>query len=260
MGSVRPVRIIEDILCHSCACLLIVSNISHLCQPTNFLSPIIFLKVFCVYFQITAEPFAKRPAEFPAPDLLTSRLQDEDTKPGGHSHSYENHDNVRCSSCFQTFSVEEELRAHNCVASVSQLSSSSNAQCDLRDADSHALTAEGMFCCSYCGIRFENIQNLKQHSRQHFNERPFKCNFCSKSFTWKHMLKTHERTHTGERPYPCKYCGKLFRRTTAVTAHERIHTGEKPYVCRFCGKAFGDPSNLRSHERRLHIHHLAVKT
>ena len=99
-----------------------------------------------------------------------------------------------------------------------------------------------------CDEVFENSSQLRFHSKNHKDHKPFTCNFCSATFTQKSNLKAHIRSHTGERPYPCTECSAAFAQMSNLKTHLKIHSGEKPHVCGTCSAAFSQASNLKSHE------------
>ncbi|XP_072522634.1 uncharacterized protein [Salminus brasiliensis] len=126
-------------------------------------------------------------------------------------------------------------------------------QCPVQpDPVSQSRTAEGLFCCRFCGKPFKSRGQLKQHLVVHQKERPYRCDLCGKCYSYAQVLEIHYRTHTGERPYHCRFCGRCFRQRSHLNDHERIHTGEKPYSCSVCGKRFVQSSQVKKHIRNLH--------
>ncbi|CAH1783896.1 unnamed protein product [Owenia fusiformis] len=106
--------------------------------------------------------------------------------------------------------------------------------------------------CDFCGKRFTNSANLKNHIRVHSGERPYSCNICQKTFAQSATLKTHARTHTGEKPFSCEFCRRGFSDYSTYSKHVRTHTGDKPYKCDTCPAAFTQSGNLNRHQK-IHL-------
>lgn len=84
--------------------------------------------------------------------------------------------------------------------------------------------------CNICGDRFTRSTTLREHTRTHYNERPFDCPVCHKSFTRRKDRNRHLELHTGERNYECGGshfakggCHQKFARSDQLVAHFRSH-------------------------------------
>lgn len=198
--------------------------------------------------------FSGKPAE---EEKLISGLQNTDTtiKTEPLDSQANCHDNATTAAPRENITMNRLQAFRNnqssCPSSV-LLSSDISSEAE-RNIQSR--TAEGHFCCKYCGKRFGSCKQLKQHLTVHQKDRPrpYRCDLCGNSYSHAQVLENHRRTHTGERPYDCRFCGRCFKQKAHLNDHERIHTGERPFSCSACGRSFIQSSQLKRHFRSHHL-------
>lgn len=140
----------------------------------------------------------------------------------------------------------------------------------------------GAFYCSYCDVKFVDIQPLKEHVFiNHLNEPPSKrifakltennmvkidvnnlrCRICNIPLNGIESLKYHVQTHgrsmnegyndgvlpfkLDDEGYFCQICSSYFGNFTKINEHMNIHY--QNYVCDTCGKGFVSKSRFRTH-------------
>ncbi|XP_069704642.1 uncharacterized protein [Periplaneta americana] len=103
------------------------------------------------------------------------------------------------------------------------------------------------FKCDVCGDCFWELEDLKNHGRQHIRKKSFVCDICGKCFSYYVSLNIHTRQHTGEKPYKCNVCGKCFSLNSSLKVHERQHRCEKSFMCDICGRCFSKLVLLKRH-------------
>lgn len=111
----------------------------------------------------------------------------------------------KCEQCEKTFSRIEHLRCH------------------ISSRHTNIATA---FECIECKLVCETTKLLKLHQKSHFKHE-IVCKICNIQFSAKSELTEHSKMHYDERPYLCTECGMRFVRNDYLTVHMRRHTGEK---------------------------------
>ena len=101
------------------------------------------------------------------------------------------------------------------------------------------------YCCSFCGIKFVWLSNLRRHER-------------------KHAAQNHraESTDSKASHFQCSYCGRVFSRAGGLRRHILRHIQpsrfQQPSVsCKLCGQRFLQKKSLSRHMRVAHTPSLA---
>ena len=63
--------------------------------------------------------------------------------------------------------------------------------------------------------------DLRQHLKDHTDERPFLCRHCEKRFRSKSDWRVQMRTHTGEKLFKCSHCEQRFASSCCQHASSR---------------------------------------
>jgi len=134
---------------------------------------------------------------------------------------------------------------------------------------------DGSASLSHCGIKLENLEDLRQHQKYHMKLKTAQCARCFKKFPHdatlllhlqlhenqqqtdkkrqtlficqtcgarlgsRNNLKNHiEEVHDKVRPFKCQVCDKEFFAKAKLKRHETTHEKVRPHICELCGKAF----------------------
>jgi len=114
-------------------------------------------------------------------------------------------------------------------------------------------------------VSSEAFDEDERPSNRHCDPTPrFACPLCSKSYTRPANLKNHQRQHTDERPFRCGFsgCGKSFPRNNDKKRHEKIHRTERAFKCggsRLDGSPWGCGKMFLRKDGLLEHHHKTVK-
>lgn len=111
----------------------------------------------------------------------------------------------KCDRCPKTFGRLEHLRHH---------------------IESRHTRNATSFECIECKFVCETAKELKRHQRTHFKQE-IVCKTCNEEFKTKTELNEHSKMHYDERPFLCTECGMRFVRNDYLVVHMRRHTGEK---------------------------------
>ena len=110
--------------------------------------------------------------------------------------------------------------------------------------------------CPLCGKSFTLKSNLKQHTRDLFQE-------IRKTFpnllTFDDIIVSIRKSPENFKAYKCpmkkiavkkcQFCSKTFDSFPKLRDHENSHTGNKPFDCPFCHKRFGRICILKKHTK-----------
>ena len=139
----------------------------------------------------------------------------------------------KCGSCEKAFTTSSGLKAHSLVH-----------------------TGERPFLCDSCDATFKSSSQLKTHvMEKHLNIHRYQCSYCPVKYNRLELLRNHEMSHTGETPHKCSTCGKGFRRKDKLRIHEILHGPEETkyrFPCEVCGKRFTQNNNLKTHIKSHH--------
>ncbi|XP_044191999.1 zinc finger protein 62 homolog isoform X2 [Thunnus albacares] len=151
-----------------------------------------------------------------------------------------------CIVCEKRFTLDSELRSHECDGESSPLHQSQTK--DQITARGEGFTGEETFCCSVCNKGFSESKSLVKHMRVHTDQKPFSCSICGEGFTWRRYLTKHMEVHK-DRCISCSQCGREFDSERQLHLHIVIHNREKTFSCSVCGEKFAKCEKLRIHMR-----------
>ncbi|XP_030377162.1 zinc finger protein 585B [Scaptodrosophila lebanonensis] len=205
-----------------------------------------------------------------------------DTPQNLAQHRVEAHaaDSHPCPSCGSSFQSAQALGRHS--RSCQPMASTSAAAAAVRALDpEESGSSSKLRHCSECNFRTPYESDLLYHRFFHTHgtigkSEVLQCPLCPKGFR-KHSLRDHLRNHTNERIYECTECQMKFVRRhnlknhmatmhsqytkRAVTKPQKKEPKEK-FQCGTCGKILSSKYSLKQHElthgkveRRFRCHH-----
>ncbi|XP_063830231.1 zinc finger protein 69-like [Ostrinia nubilalis] len=151
-----------------------------------------------------------------------------------------------CRECGETFTSEEQLRAHH---------RRQHARKRPKNYGKKPCPFTFPTLCPHCPETIENARDYWSHFRRVHPDQPYPiqknyvCDICGKSFRGNAFLTYHKRTHSEERMYKCAQCPKAFYNRTNLQLHEKTHSDTRPYPCSVCFKAFKAKGALDRHFR-----------
>lgn len=100
--------------------------------------------------------------------------------------------------------------------------------------------------CPICNLSVENVKDINQHLKDHYNAKPFICHICQKRNRFWEYHKKHLRVHCRNKPFYCEICQKRFKYKQNLTIH--ILTHNYKHVCNECGYLASDESTHQAHQ------------
>lgn len=99
--------------------------------------------------------------------------------------------------------------------------------------------------CPICTQKFQSIDSLQQHLKDHNNSKPYLCQFCSKRNKFWEFYKIHLKAHCRNKSLFCKICQKSFKSEINLKVHVKSHT--KSYLCSSCNYLTSDADAFKAH-------------
>ena len=132
----------------------------------------------------------------------------------------------RCKKYKNSFSTVQELFRHHNLH------------------DRNHLPFEAKWSCSRCGEIFDNLNQLKEHTRIH-TENTYECDECNWRFTLISELTIHGREFHDTRENTCYWCTRYFQTPELLLQHRNR---EHNFECSMCNDAFPSEDQLTAHQ------------
>jgi len=179
-------------------------------------------------------------------------------------------DKYKCTECGQSFQSNQLLTMHKRSHSVNIDTDISDINERQHDDKPSQCTAEKLYSCSHCEMKFIKQKGLNMHIGK-IHKGKYRCHECGKSFRSNPVLIMHKRSHSGknradgnditwhpygdkpsqctaEKLYSCTQCEMKFIKQKGLNMHiGKIHKGK--YRCHECGKSFQSNQVLNIHKR-----------
>ena len=99
---------------------------------------------------------------------------------------------------------------------------------------------------------FSSLMDLKEHEKNHTDERPYSCTKCEKRFITIEEMKQHKNVCMNKAPIrkislDCIICNERFSEFNSLRKHRKKHS-EKPFSCSQCDKNYSDFGALMKHK------------
>lgn len=159
---------------------------------------------------------------------------------------------------FPNHSKKKQFSCELCSAEFSSLKEK-NSHLDQHDPAKDVLKK-----CDLCDSAFLNRALLNNHLRKvhsinltklpDISQRRLACDVCGKTYKSKGGLRDHYKNHTNERNHKCKYCSSTFKDNCDKVRHENLHDpGNEVLVeCELCESTFLSMHFMNFHLRRDH--------
>ncbi|XP_068627148.1 uncharacterized protein [Battus philenor] len=121
----------------------------------------------------------------------------------------------------------------------------------LREALHDMAATNNLLRCQICSAHIEDLQEWKQHMRNHASLPEYKCDVCDKQFSDSSNYAKHRKVHNFY-SYECDMCGGKFRAQASLIKHLLLHEQE-PEKCKICAATFFSKSKLRAHMKQHRI-------
>jgi len=119
----------------------------------------------------------------------------------------------------------------------------------------HMASHSNILFCSICGFSTKHKSTMETHQNRHIGK-DFVCTVtgCNFKTARKQNLKQHIKNHNNERPYKCDKCEKSFSQKKNLTRHLAFH--EKSQVPLKCP---GKECSYTNHRKDKLMHHISSK-
>ncbi|XP_075531191.1 uncharacterized protein LOC142564179 isoform X1 [Dermacentor variabilis] len=108
------------------------------------------------------------------------------------------------------------------------------------------------YACTFCSLKFEELEALTSHVLTCPWPEPFQCVLCSQTCAdWTATLG-HLTSHLDSALAKCPFCEYIFdgRSSTIMRHMQRLHVRVKAFMCNFCRATFVNKHDILAHSRR----------
>ncbi len=144
---------------------------------------------------------------------------------------------LQCPTCKNNFPLNLDLSLHRCVAVKEP-------------------PTQDILSCTVCKTAFDNMDKLKDHMKQHWDDLPYKCHVCAERYWTEASLRRHLLKHEPrDKPFACSLCNSKYVHKRQLTLHvANVHSKEttvaRKFPCGMCDRNFLRKCDLSKHLKK----------
>ena len=159
------------------------------------------------------------------------------------SHSKSHSEDFYCDHCNEAFSSEEALANHALICnsiSIGELWKCKHCDFETENSEQqqeHLLSHAKIYKCETCDYTTQSYVNIRNHCRDHEQEKTLKCELCDFIATSTRSLKSHMKRHANDQrfvqqpleQYKCNLCGYVCHHLPSLKSHMWRHSSDSNY-------------------------------
>ncbi len=148
-----------------------------------------------------------------------------------------------CDHCRDVFDSEEALANHGLICnsiSIGELWKCKHCEFETDEAEKqqeHLLSHAKIYKCETCDYTTQSYVNIRNHCRDHEQEKTLKCELCDFIATSTRSLKSHMKRHANDQrfvqqpleQYKCNLCGYVCHHLPSLKSHMWRHSSDTNY-------------------------------
>ena len=160
-----------------------------------------------------------------------------------NSHTKSHSKDFYCDHCNEAFASEEALANHSLICnsiSIGELWKCKHCDFETENSEQqqeHLLSHAKIYKCETCDYTTQSYINIRNHCRDHEQEKTLKCELCDFIATSTRSLKSHMKRHANDQrfvqqpleQYKCNLCGYVCHHLPSLKSHMWRHSSDSNY-------------------------------